>query len=61
MMTPAKMNLGMNEYDKLRAHHQAKENSRDLYDQQYGNNDQYDPNAGSAPQQLYYNQNQGGY
>ena len=55
------MNLGMNEYDKLRAHHEAKERSHKLYDQQYGNRDQYDPNAGDRPQQLYYNQNQGGY
>ena len=61
LMTSAKINLGMNEYDKLRAHHQAKEKSRDLFDQQYGNSDQYDPNAGGPPQQLYYNQNQGGY
>lgn len=59
-MTLAKMTLGMNEYDKLRAHHQAKERSKELYDQHYGSNDQYDPNYG-APQQLYYQQNQGGY
>ena len=61
LMTHVKMTLGMNEYDKLRAHHQAKERSRELYDQHYGNNDQYDPNYG-PPQQLYYQQqNQGGY
>ena len=55
------MTPGMNEYDKLRAHHQAKERSKELYDQHYGNNDQYDPNYG-PPQQLYYQQqNQGGY
>ncbi|KAK0510372.1 hypothetical protein JMJ35_006804 [Cladonia borealis] len=52
---------GMNEYDKLRAHHQAKERSKELYDQHYGNNNGYDPNYG-PPQQLYYQQqNQGGY
>ena len=44
----------MNEYDKMRAHHQAKERSHDLYDQHYGNNDGYDPNQQGPPQNLGY-------
>lgn len=50
----------MNEYDKMRAHHQAKERSGELYDQHYGNNDQYNPNQQQRPQQLGY-QGGGGY
>ena len=50
----------MNEYDKLRAHHQAKENAKELYDQQYGNDDQYDPNRGGPREQLYYQNQRGG-
>ncbi len=58
----------MNEYDKMRAHHQAKERSSELYDQHYGNRDGYDPNQYGPPQQLgsqggggYGNQGGGGY
>ncbi|KAL6722348.1 hypothetical protein ACLMJK_001455 [Lecanora helva] len=62
---------GMNEYDKMRAHHQAKERSHDLYDQQYGNNDDYNPdqqrphgNLGYREEGRYsrdsYNQGYGG-
>ena len=43
---------GMNEIDKLRAHHQAKERSHELYDQHYGNAPQYDPNQYGPPQQF---------
>ncbi|KAK4691305.1 hypothetical protein P7C71_g5665, partial [Lecanoromycetidae sp. Uapishka_2] len=50
---------GMNEYDKMRAHHQAKERSQELYNQHYGNNDGYDPQYG-PPQHLNY-QRGGGY
>ena len=44
----------MNEYDKLRAHHQAKENARDLYDQHYGGYDDYNPDQQGPPQNLGY-------
>lgn len=43
----------MNEVDKLRAHHQAKEHAENLYDQHYGSRDQYDPQY-DRPQQLGY-------
>ena len=49
----------MNEYDKMRAHHQAKENAHNLYDQHYGNRDEYNPGY-DAPPQLGY-QGGGGY
>ncbi|CAF9936618.1 MAG: hypothetical protein HETSPECPRED_010390 [Heterodermia speciosa] len=54
---------GMDLYDKERAHHQAKENASQLYDQQYGNQDQYDPNNTEYPQQFQNSGrgNQGGY
>ena len=45
---------GMNEYDTLRAHHQAKENAKDLYDSHYGGNDDYNPNQQGPPQNLGY-------
>ncbi|KAG6994090.1 hypothetical protein G7Y79_00047g083160 [Physcia stellaris] len=52
---------GMDAYDKERAHHHAKENAENLYDQQYGNSDQYDPNSSEYPQQFQnYGGNQGG-
>ena len=51
---------GMNEYEKMRAHHQAKERSGELYDQHYGHRDGYDPNQYDPPQQLGY-QGGGGY
>jgi len=41
---------GMNEVDKIRAHHQAKERANDLYDQHYSNADQYNPNQYGPPQ-----------
>ena len=44
----------MNEVDKMRAHHQAKERSSDLYDQHYGNNDDYNPSQQNPPQNLGY-------
>lgn len=46
--------LGMNEYDKMRAHHQAKENAQNLYDQHYGGSDEYNPNQQAPPQNLGY-------
>ncbi|KAG8529637.1 uncharacterized protein KY384_005118 [Bacidia gigantensis] len=47
---------GMNAYDRERAHHHAKEGSKEMYDQHYGGQDQYDPSYG-PPQQI---QNYGG-
>ncbi len=44
---------GLNEYDKLRAQHQAKEQAGNLYDQHYVQDqgaDQYDPNQYQRPQ-----------
>ncbi len=52
--------LGMNEYDTMRAHHQAKENAQNLYDQHYGGNDDYNPNQQGPPQNLGY-RNEGRY
>ncbi len=57
----------MNEYDKMRAHHQAKERAETLYDSHYGGSDGYDPNQQERPQQFGYRKegryggNQGGY
>lgn len=57
----------MNEYDKMRAHHQAKERAENLYDQHYGGNDQYDPNQQEPPKHYgyrgegRYGGNEGGY
>lgn len=48
--------LGMNEYDKLRAQHQGKERSAELYDQHYVQGqgaDQYDPNQYQQPNFNY--------
>lgn len=65
---------GMDEYDRERAKHQAKENTQNMYDQHYGGQDQYDPSYGpprDIQQQFggydqggqggYGQQNQGGY
>jgi hypothetical protein len=57
----------MNEYDKMRAHHQAKERAENLYDQHYGDRDGYDPNERDPPSHFGYRDegrysgNQGGY
>ena len=43
---------GMNEYDKTRMHHQAKERMEDMYTDHYQNNqgaDRYDPNLPPPP------------
>lgn len=57
MLTP----LGMNEWDRERAHHQAKQNANHMYDEHYVRGmdaDQYDPNQYGPPQQF---QQGGGY
>lgn len=48
---------GMDEVDKIRAKHQAKENVSNMYDEHYINNkgaDRYDPNQYDPPSQLGY-------
>ena len=45
----------MNEYERERAHHQAKENASNMYDDHYVRNhnaDEYNPNQYDAPQQF---------
>lgn len=56
----------MNAYDRERAHHHAKEASRDLYDEHYINNegaDEYDPNRYDRPSRFEGQRqgNDGGY
>ena len=54
----------MNEIERERAHHQAKEGARNMYDQHYSDNDQYDPNQQDAPQYFQgrgYGGGGGGY
>lgn len=46
---------GMDEWDKEKAHRQAKENAENMYDQHYVNGqgaDQYDPNQYGPPQHF---------
>ncbi|KAE8443624.1 hypothetical protein EG329_001557 [Mollisiaceae sp. DMI_Dod_QoI] len=43
---------GMDWVDKEKAKHHAKEQVQNMYDQQYGGNDQYDPNQQDANQAL---------
>lgn len=46
---------GMDEWDKEKAHRQAKENAENMYDQHYVNGqsaDQYDPNQYDPPQHF---------
>ena len=48
---------GMNEYDRERAKHRAKENAENMYDQHYVQGhgaDNYDPNQYGPPQQFQY-------
>ena len=45
----------MNAYDRERAHHQAKQNARSMYDEHYQDNqnaDNYDPNQYDRPQRF---------
>ncbi|KAK8203578.1 hypothetical protein M8818_005225 [Zalaria obscura] len=43
---------GMDFYDKERAKSQAKENAEQMYDDHYGQYDQYDPNQQGPPERL---------
>lgn len=48
---------GLNALNREQAEREAKDSSRDLYDQHYINHrgaDQYDPNQYEAPQQFQY-------
>lgn len=54
----------MDAYDRERAHHHAKEASREMYDQHYINDqgaDQYDPNQYDRPERFQGQGNDGGY
>lgn len=47
--------LGMNAYDRERAHHQAKENAHHMYDEHYVRGqeaDEYNPNRYDPPEQF---------
>ena len=47
--------LGMNEYERERAHHQAKENASHMYEEHYvrgQNADEYNPNQYGPPEQF---------
>lgn len=49
----------MDEYEKEKLKRQTRENTDNMYDQHYGDSDQYDPNSQGAPdalQQQYGNQ-----
>ncbi|MCJ1303178.1 hypothetical protein MMC08_005986 [Hypocenomyce scalaris] len=49
---------GMDEYDRERARHQAKEGAQNMYDNHYQDANQYDPNQYGPPQPF---QQQGRY
>ena len=56
--------LGMDEYDRMRAHHQAKENAEHMYDEHYVRGqeaDEYNPNKYGPPEQLQRGGYGGGY
>jgi len=40
----------MDAYDRERAHHQAKEGARNMYDEHYGDSQRYDPDQQDRPQ-----------
>ncbi|KAI0124197.1 hypothetical protein BJ170DRAFT_75512 [Xylariales sp. AK1849] len=45
---------GLDEFDREKAKHQAKKQAESLYDEQYGDQDQYDPNStGRHPSMDY--------
>ncbi|OQO13888.1 hypothetical protein B0A48_00763 [Cryoendolithus antarcticus] len=43
---------GEDEWDREKAKHEAKKRSEQLYDQHYGQDDQYDPNNRDAPSHI---------
>ncbi|GAB7342973.1 hypothetical protein MBLNU457_g1074t2 [Dothideomycetes sp. NU457] len=47
-----KTNPGFARYDREKAKHQAKRNAEQMYDQHYGDYDQYDPNQYGPPQHI---------
>ncbi|KIX94149.1 uncharacterized protein Z520_10175 [Fonsecaea multimorphosa CBS 102226] len=44
---------GLDEYDKIRAREHAKKSAENMYDQHYGDMDQYDPNQRDQPNFNY--------
>ncbi|KIW92452.1 uncharacterized protein Z519_06299 [Cladophialophora bantiana CBS 173.52] len=44
---------GLDEYDKIRAREHAKRSAENMYDQHYGDMDQYDPNQRDQPNFNY--------
>jgi hypothetical protein len=40
---------GMNEYDRIEARRHAERNAQNMYDDHYGQRDQYDPNQYDPP------------
>jgi hypothetical protein len=49
---------GMNEYDRIEARRHAERNAQNMYDDHYGQREQYDPNRYEAPDFSYQG---GGY
>ena len=43
---------GMDEYDREKAKHQAKKNAENMYDEHYGQYDQYDPQQQQPPREM---------
>ncbi|PPJ57301.1 hypothetical protein CBER1_09023 [Cercospora berteroae] len=52
---------GADYIDREKAKRQARENAEQMYDQHYGNNDQYDPNQQEPPRHVreHFNDNNG--
>lgn len=50
----------MDAYDRERAHNQAKEGARNMYDEHYGDSDRYDPDQQDRPQYFQRGQSGGG-
>ncbi|KAI9682551.1 MAG: hypothetical protein M1829_000344 [Trizodia sp. TS-e1964] len=48
---------GLDAYDRREAHKKARENTDNMYDQQYGNDDQYDPRAQNSRANEYLENN----
>jgi hypothetical protein len=44
---------GLDEYDKIEARRHAKQRAENMYDDHYGNQDQYDPSAVDQPNFNY--------
>lgn len=51
------ISIGLDEVDAYRTRDRAQAGARQMYDEHYGDQDNYDPNSYDAPQQI---QNYGG-